>query len=544
MNNLSILPIENLIATLLTQKNTILFDDLKHELERKDDDEKQIYHISMKEDDAAAIFYYSNDNKILSQINDIETNCRSYIIDKVSLKPLGTQYNKIIYNDDALEYIKDINLDNIVIQKCYEGTLLLVYYHNNKWYVSTRRCLDASKSTWIRNKSYYDLFMEVIDNKFTLDDLDKDLCYHFVLIHHKNKNIVNYSYLGDEYKSIFHIMTTRKYTLEEVEYSIKDNEYAVNYETVNNIDELLKNLNDVSKNDESNKLITTEGYVLRVYEGEKFKSRFKILKLQTEIYQRIAKMKPNNSNIHQCFLELYQKDKLNDFTPYFTKFNYEVMKRIHTSMRNMAKEILNIYHNTRNKKNPEMYSLLTGQYKKLLYSLHGIYIENKNDDTSEKTEKIESLDISSENESINIYDVYNYIKSLPQNELKQLYQDRMKLLENQNVTFLNRHCIHSLTQSKLMFDKMNDEEYNKELLDKSKTKFVKTRNPRNNRPNNFNDRFAPSDRIVNRSNTRPVSRFAPNTSSRFTPNASNTSSRFTSNTSSRFAPSTSNRSFN
>ena len=42
-------------------------------------------------------------------------------------------------------------------------------------------------------KAITNLFLEAIENKFSIDELDKDNCYSFVLLHYKNKNIVNYS---------------------------------------------------------------------------------------------------------------------------------------------------------------------------------------------------------------------------------------------------------------------------------------------------------------------------------------------------------------
>jgi hypothetical protein len=55
----------------------------------------------------------------------------------------------------------------------------------------------------------YNMFMEVLnqDNYKTIDEftdkLDKKYSYHFVLIHHKNDNIVNYkNQFGDEYKKL------------------------------------------------------------------------------------------------------------------------------------------------------------------------------------------------------------------------------------------------------------------------------------------------------------------------------------------------------
>lgn len=449
MNFIEKLPINQLITKLSLEYGTINFEMLKKELLRKDSNNNPIYYVNIKEFEDLAIIYYNNPPLVDSDRDDlarkIEQTCRSYIIEKSTLKPIASQFNKIIYNDDAKEYLKNIKWDNVIIQKCYEGTMILLFNYNNKWFVSTRRCLRAEDSIWIRNKSYREMFDEAMDGKFTFDELNKDYCYHFVLIHYKNKNIVNYNYLGKEYKELYHVMTTKKYTLEEVDYKINDNIFRVEYEKFDSLEKLYEKLSEISKQNESQNKITTEGYVLRAYDGEIFKSPFMILKIQTEIYQKLMKVKPNNSNIHQNYLELYQKDKLAEFLPYFTKYGNNIIKRINISMRTLAREILNLYHLTRQKRNPHIYHSLTDIYKKILYKLHGLYIENK------KQELMSSKNNKKISKSINIHDVYYYIKSLPPNELRRLYYDRLYLLENPNNTFLDRNCIYIMIQSMLMF---------------------------------------------------------------------------------------------
>jgi hypothetical protein len=72
--------------------------------------------------------------------------------------------------------------------------------------------------------------MDVIkdDGYDTLEDftnmLNKNLCYNFILIHHSNKNIVNYSsQFGDEYKKLCLAFVRDKNSLSEIEYeSIED----------------------------------------------------------------------------------------------------------------------------------------------------------------------------------------------------------------------------------------------------------------------------------------------------------------------------------
>jgi hypothetical protein len=283
------LPLYTLIKNLSNTKGSpITFEELTNELNKKSDDNTPIYFINMKTNDDLAILYYDNlpssDTSRNQLAVDIEQTTRSIIIEKESLKPIASQFNKIIFNEDALKYISNSNWSNIVIQPCYEGTLLLVFNHNDKWYISTRRCLNAENSNWIKNLSYNKMFFDAMNNKFKLEDLNKDYCYHFVLVHYKNKNIVNYSNLKPYYKELYQVMTTEKYTLNEVEATVP-NIMKVESKNFNDIDELLNKLSQISEEDTKSFNISTEGYVLKVYHGEKYKSQFTVLKLQTEIYQ-------------------------------------------------------------------------------------------------------------------------------------------------------------------------------------------------------------------------------------------------------------------
>lgn len=463
-------PIYTLINRLSERKGSnITFEDLKGELSRKDEDGKPIYNVNFKEDDDLALIYYTDSSSESTEASDlskqIEDYCRSYIIEKSSLKPIGSQFNRIIYNEDAKEFLSNKDWRKVVVQTCYEGTMLLVFYHNEHWHVSTRRCLNSDESTWIKDKSYWDMFEEARDGKFELDDLDKDYCYHFILVHHKNRNIVNYSRLGREYKELFHTLTTEKYTLNEVEDNLEGKVNKVISENFESYESLLKTLDNINTKNEMHNNITTEGFVLRVYEGEVHKSPFKVVKLQTPVYQKIMRIKPNNSNIHQSYLELYQKDRLSEFLPFFSKYNNDIIKRINQAVKNVAREILDLYHCTRQKKNPQIYNNLTDQYKKILYGLHGLYIEDRKQDFNRS--RVESNENHNEqhngqqdeeelinksiSRSINVHDVYHYLKSIPPNEFRQIFYERMLLLDNDEMTFLNSDCIYSKTQSMLMF---------------------------------------------------------------------------------------------
>ncbi len=471
------LPITTLITKLAatTDSNSISFTDLKQELSKLDGNGTSYYHVSLKENDDLCILYYNDlpssttstgpetegAASVPSSIQEVNpdddrvaiaNSSRSYIFEKSSLKPIASQGNRIIYNAEANTILASTDFSKVVVQQCFEGTMILVFYHGSRWYVSTRRCLDAGDSVWVRNKSYLDMFNEAIQGKFTLDDLNNDLCYHFVLIHHRNKNIVTYDGLSQDYKEIFHILTTEKYTLNEVpNHTINPSVRTVPEDHFSSISDLYNSLKTINDEMESSKKITIEGYILRVYQGEPYKSPFSILKLQTDIYQKLMKMKPNNSNINQSYLELYQKDKLVEFLPYFSKYNADILKRIHLSMKNLAKEMLDLYHCTRKKNNAGLYSSLSDTYKKVLYGLHGLYIEHRKLDFSKDIVANSPL-----SRSINVHDVYHYLKGqLQPFELRQLFLERSKLIEDPNCktkyVFLNRNCIYTMTQFTLMF---------------------------------------------------------------------------------------------
>jgi hypothetical protein len=124
-----------------------------------------------------------------------------------------------------------------------------------------------------------------------------------------------------------------------------------------------------------------------------------------------------------AYLELYQKNILNDILPYIHKYPLCVVKRINISIRTISKEILNIYHLTRQKQNTPLYECLSQHYKKTLYDLHKIYVTQKYGDFI-----VKSNEMLKEKKSISVDIVYNHIKGLPIDDLLQLFIDRKNLI--------------------------------------------------------------------------------------------------------------------
>ena len=165
-----------------------------------------------------------------------------------------------------------------------------------------------------------------------------------------------------------------------------------------------------------------------------------------EIYNYIKTQIIEGDNIYKIYLELYQKNFMNDILPYISKYPNEIINRLNMSMKTLSREILNIYHITRKKKHQELYKLLPELYKKILYGLHGLFINTRNKDLVNRFSQ--EYD---ETKSITVHDVYYYIKELTTYQLIELFKDRMELLKNPNFNnIMNHDCIYILTQTKLM----------------------------------------------------------------------------------------------
>lgn len=452
-------PITLLETHIKNQNNVdiVTFDNIKTELTAKiighDGEEIDKYDIGIKETDDLALLYYKNNklentmmiNNYDNIVDKINHYCKSLIIEKETLNVICSQYNKIIYNNPAKAILKNNFTKSdycFNVQESYEGTLLLVFNHNNKWFVSTRRCLDANDSKWIKNKSYGELFEEVINGKFTFNDLNSNYCYHFVLVHHDNVNLIKYENWGENYKELIHIRTTEKFTLTPVTFIVPNTikPKMLKFKKLADINKYLSSLNE---KDEKNKSITTEGLIINMYEQSHPES-ITVMKLQTYIYNKIYNIKPNNYNIDQIYLELYQKDKLYNFVPYLVKGDVShIINRINSALKNISSEITTLYHETRNKKNKELYDIVPKFHRQILYELHGIYLKKINNEEQKKEA------------TINVHNVYEYLKKNTSSYvLRELFFERSKLIENYKndklISFINISCPHTNLQTAMM----------------------------------------------------------------------------------------------
>jgi hypothetical protein len=323
------------------------------------------FNLKVKEDvDYPNLFLICNQNEIIPpsesemqqflphNIMNIIRECNGLIMEKNTFKIICYTFNKCL-EDYSLD--ESLDTDNLYVEPALEGTLMRLYYYENKWNISTKKCIDAHKSKWLSEKSFYDLFIECLNNYNIEENLSITNCYSFILTHPENSIVVKYNN-----PQLYHVSTRNLLNLEEIDQNIgitKLNRQNVEKDYLPILIGQL--LNDTN--------LSYEGYIL-------IDTKYNRQKLKTHAYKKARDLWGNTNNRFMRFLEL-RKDlnMLNEYLTYYpcdknNFINYE------NKISYLANDILQYYimkHiNKENIKIPFYFS-------KIIYKLHGDFFKNK-----------------------------------------------------------------------------------------------------------------------------------------------------------------------
>lgn len=324
----------------------------------------------------------------------LSLECRSVVVDMNKSEIVSYSCHTPLLNQKGIDYIMRNSDSDFEIFQCYEGTLLSVFNHNNEWFISTRRCLDARKSIWKNDISHFDLFSQVLGKsgltfETLCNKLKPELTYHFILLHHLNKNIVDYTdEFGDEYMKLVVPFVRNKSTQQVVgqdEYNDLLDENIVGPKT-----STLEWLDGYNKETKWNNPPKSEGLIIRTYNKM---GREILIKLQTGEYQFTSSTGPEH-NSYIGLVRMYQIDKLKDFltkdenkekfekitNPLNPTESFYSMGVIDSVFKVMTSELDNLYkmlyNNDGTAKKTDLYKFLPTEYKTIMFKLRGINFKN------------------------------------------------------------------------------------------------------------------------------------------------------------------------
>jgi hypothetical protein len=424
-------------------------------------------------EDNLMLLYHKYDSPITTEL---ERECRSLVIDLTTLKIKSYSCESPRLNKDgSCQELLANSTEKQIITTCYEGTYLSLFHHNDKWYNSTRRCLDSNKSIFTNgdtqvNLSHFNMFEEILkkagyDN---FDDfcskLDKNKSYYFVLIHHKNKHIIDYSsQFGKEYACA--CLTSIRdenmceldiYNNQDLVNFIVDNTYnslflSPKHDSIESFYELNKNCNyDFTVVPES------EGIIIRVWSNTL--QKYNLIKLQNANYQ-LAQVVGTEQNIFKGILYLYQIDKLanyfennseNNFNkivnPINTTETYNTVGIVDAVFKVCTSELFVLFKllwslKDGKQQNKYLYNILPKEYKDILFGIKGLYYKKKSLNYNNKDSK------DSKSYHLKLSDIYNYLKNLPIEQLiafihmRKLMFNWSRLCSNENLALKDFNTI-------------------------------------------------------------------------------------------------------
>lgn len=317
--------------------------------------ESEKYNLKIKEDnDYPELFLiHTQDNSVYN--TPFVKECNGIILEKNTFKVICYTFNKCSDTIDLQIISQNIDLNNLFIEKAIEGTLIRLFFYNNKWVACTKKCIDASKSKWLSEKNFLQLFEECVENYEFTKNLNISYCYSFIIMHPENKIVVNYTN-----PFACHISTRDLNTLKEIDVDIgipkNERTYIENIKfesTINNL------YSDISL----------------LYEGYMFvDTNYNRWKIKTPYFNQIRNIWGNTNNRFYRYLELRKDPNL--LNVYLTYYDHDRTKFIEyeQKIQNLANVILNIYLSKHVQKNNIKIPFF---FSKLIYKLHGDFFKDR-----------------------------------------------------------------------------------------------------------------------------------------------------------------------
>ena len=298
--------------------------------------------------------------KYLLKMNskDFIRKTRGIIIDKDTYKIISYPLEGKISLE---EFKKKNNWNDTVIEESIDGTLINMYYYNDKWNYSTNSTLNA-KCYWTSKETFKELFLDTLKlYNFNINRLNKNYTYSFILCHPKTRNVSIY-----KTPKIYHILSRNLDTYKEVALNLNipkpkilklDN---LNSIQCNSYEDLFKYCSKLDFNKEGIMLYS--------------KNRQYRTKIKGKNHIKVRNIRGNHSNIIYTILECIRfnsNNKTHTFLKYYPEFK-EVFNNTIEKLNVLEKELLHEYTEIKKLKNKEFqYSY---KYKKTIKELHSQYI--------------------------------------------------------------------------------------------------------------------------------------------------------------------------
>jgi hypothetical protein len=314
---------------------------------------------TLKSEDELNNLYLLITNKKETNLTEIQMECNGLIFEKETNKIVCMAQNKFnTISDDTSKLLNN----KVRLEYCEDGTVIRLYNYNGKWFTATSRCIDARKSYWSSDKTFDDMFFEIINNSgYNINEFDTCYTHSFILIHKDNRIVVSH-----KYNNLIYINRVNNITREEdfTNYFYNENPTRCIRRTkqINSVNGINYKLDDYYQYDK-------RGVIIKSY--DEATNSWKLYQHDFDSYNKIKEIRGNVPLIRIRYLELLNEpEKIELLEKYYPEHKM-VFAMIKYSINKLYKEIHNLYYQSHIKHSITIEE--SHKFYRTLKQLHGTF---------------------------------------------------------------------------------------------------------------------------------------------------------------------------
>ena len=301
--------------------------------------------------------------------------CRSIILNSANVV-VGFAPPKSIPSDTFIKMYPD-KTTHLVAQEFIEGTMINVFWDPSVglvggWEISTRNTVGATSSFFkgANRKTFRDMFLEAAKEvNLSLDKLNKDLCYSFVLQHPENRIVVPFKKPDLYLVALYNIKIVDGNTM-VMSYPMSDlknfdwGPAAIKFPEIyewNTYTELIE------KYASMNTSYSTLGVV--VYNNLTCER----MKIRNPVYEQVRNLRGNQPKLQYQYLALRKEGKVADFLKFYPE-NKKEFSSFRDQVHLFTSTIFANYVSCYIKKEKPLKEF-SDQYRTHMFNIHKIYMD-------------------------------------------------------------------------------------------------------------------------------------------------------------------------
>ena len=279
-----------------------------------------------------------------------------------------------------LDFIKNFtsNPSQYSVMDFPDGTMINVFTYEGITYITTRSCLGAM-CRWMSSSTFSEMFSQCLDHtNTTLDSLDKNFCYSFIIQHPSNTIVKKYLQPS---LILTHVSRVEngKVTFYDVRKFVTEKEYQLrtptSYANFTHIEEIYQYVSSMES--------CEQGIVILNTNIEDTYSRCKIRNIK---YNMIRNLRGDTNNKQYLFFSLRKaangsyQNYVNFFEEDKELFEY-YRKELYGFTNYLFKLYLDCFVNKIDGKSVKMHKHIDYEFKPLVAELHAQYMKTRNKTT-------------------------------------------------------------------------------------------------------------------------------------------------------------------